>query len=661
VSDALPPEDPHGDRAWQAEQRKKRGRRAIFDELEEFSATLESEDAPAEDGEGSPPAADVTGDVKFDRVMISRLFGKVLRLVPISLPENSPVTALGRSGRTYYYLTPKGELVALTDAEHGQAHIAGVWAPETDALNAAFPQIDQSLRFTGFRANYARDAMMAACARKPAFQPHERLRGLGCWLDDEGRLVQHLGDRILVGAEERKPGEIDGYVYPGRPPLPAGDAGEGAIDKCRGVYSRLQSWNWARGELDARLAFGQQATMVLGAALGWRPMAFLCGDASTGKSTLQTWLRDMLPRRLIGTVDASEASLRALLGQDAVGVSFDEIEADASNERAQQVMKLARTAASGDVAYRSGSDQQARQFTLRGSFFFSAIVPPSMRQQDMQRFVFLMLRTLPKDARLAAWTTPQTREAGAAIVGRITGAWPRWPAALEAFQLGLARQGHAQRSQLQFGSLLAAAHLMLEDRAPTPADVDLWCSQLKRETLFEYQSQTPVWLRALRTVLEAQPDVWRGDGSPSVGQVLRKFLRAQVRSEDADRLHDKLTSVGLAVTRERDTGRVFLAVPPRHHGVAQMFRGTDFQAAGGGEGAWHIPLSQAPKVEGAPEDRRGVYRSEKVPRLSREYRCDLFWLDGRAEISGELTPIFDRTLADDQIEAEAQREPGEEG
>lgn len=648
------------DRAWQeAQRRRTAGRKAIFDDLEEYSATPEAKAIAAAEPEGSERIEDDA--LKHDVVMMPRLFGKVLRSVPVSMPENAPITCLGKNGRSFFYLSPKGELVELEDNEHGQAHIAGLWAPEKNALERAFPQLDQNHRFTGFRANYARDAMMTACAAKPTFQAHDKVRGLGCWQGADGALVQHLGDRVVVGAEAHRLGEIDGYVYPGRPALAIGD-GEDGLKRMAATYKLLQGWYWKRGELDARLLLGQLGASVLGAALEWRPMSFLCGDASTGKSTLQRLMRRLLPGRLKGTADASEASLRAMLGEDAVCVSFDEIEADAANDKAQQVMSLARKAASGDDVYRSGSDQKLRHFTLRGSFIFSAVVPPSMRDTDMQRFAFLLLQTLPKDAKLMLPTMTEEKAMGAAMVARITAAWPRWEGLLDAFALGLAREGHAQRSALQFGTLLAAAHVLLNDGEPTPAEIAHWCGQLKRESLFEYENSIPTWLRALRIVLNAQPEAWRTEGSPTVAQMVRRYLSADAAGEKdiRDKSHEKLTAVGLAICGERGTNRKYLAIPPDHAGVAAMFRGSDFQRAGGGRGAWHIPMTAAPEVAGDPAEKRGVRRSEKVPRLNRE-RCNLFWLDGAPEINGVATPIFDRHLENDLVDELVLREPGEEG
>ncbi len=679
MTDIQDDDDPFGDKAWQAEQRRKRGRGALLD-AEEFEFVGPADKPPGggsgggggggggdddagdddEDdagGEGGP------GEPSYDVVRMPRLMGKTCRMVPISMPDDAPITPLGKMGRTYFYLTPLGELVSLQDSEHGQAHIEALWAPQINQLHRAFPQFNQQRQFKGFQAQYARAAMMGACGLKGIFDAHEKVRGLGCWQGDDGELIQHLGDKILVcapgkPATEHRPGEIGGYVYPGRPPMIAPKAG-GRTD-CHTIYDRLKRWNWARGEVDARLLLGQQGSTVLGAALEWRPMGFITGDAATGKSTLQRLMRGMLPRRLIATVDASEAALRGLLGQDSVGVSFDEIEADALNDKAQQVMRLARTAASGDDAHRSSASQDIRSFTLRGSFLFSAIIPPSMRQADQQRFTFFRLQPLTKGAKMETLSPPEMKDLGSGLVGRITEAWPRWQRTLDAFSNKLQEGGHAQRGALQFGTLLAAAHVMLEDGEPTEAELEKWCGQLKRETLFEYENSEPSWLQCWRHLMSAQPEVWRGDGFPTVAEMVRKYLVAAGAEQGEDerkKIHDKLTRAGLAIVRQRGTQRVFLAVPPRHQAIAGIFAGSDFQKRGG-EGAWTIPLRNAPKVESGigtsnRENNRGILHVDKVPRLERQ-KCTLYWLDGQAEISGQWTPIFDRLSTEEDIDAPSE-------
>lgn len=624
-----------------SEAKKAAGRRAL-DEAEPwtppaaeiFRAGEKGKPLGPEDPEATsrPAIADV--------ILMPRFLGKpdhlFVKMVPVTMPENPPITCLGKMGRTFFYLSPLGELVALQDSEHGQAHIEALWAPRTLELGRAFPQFDQAMKFKGFQAQYARSAMMSACASKGLFDAHKRVRGLGCWRDDDGQLVQHLGDKVLVGDKEHKPGEIGGYVYPGRPPMaPPTKGGKVA---CWRVYEMFRQWNFERGETDARLLLGQNGAGLLGAAIDWRPMGFLTGDAGTGKSTLQRIIRQLHPERIISTVDASEAALRALLGQDALCVSFDEIEADAHNDRAQAVMKLARTSASGDDAHRSGQDQVARSFTLRGSFLFSAIVPPSMRQQDMQRFAFLRLNTLPKGAKVPGLDAKGMRELGQGMVGRITENWPRWERTLSAYFQALQARGHEHRGAMQFGTMLAAAHIMLEDHDPTDEDLAKWCDPLHRDHLFEYENSAPAWLTIWRTLLSSSPDIWRSHGSPTVGEVIRKYfiaVKTQDGKDERRKLNGWLNQVGLHIARQRVTNRYLLAIAPKHQALSNLFRGTDFQAAGG-EGAWNLPLRGAPKIDGEV----GVLHVEKVPALGRQ-KCPLFWLHGKAPIGGVLEPIFD--------------------
>jgi hypothetical protein len=55
------------------------------------------------------------------------------------------------------------------------------------------------------------------------------------------------------------------------------------------------------------------------------------------------------------THDATEASIRQVLGKQTLPVFFDELEAEANSDRAPSVIKLARLASSEGVIFRGGS------------------------------------------------------------------------------------------------------------------------------------------------------------------------------------------------------------------------------------------------------------------------------------------------------------------
>lgn len=675
-------DDPHGDKAFLEERRQRRlaqGREALlragsFSDWPRGGATSDDEDdedddAPDPEGEAEDKPKKIYRGIRHQRINSA---GEAVwtSLGPVS--EDCPVTPLGRDGKIFFFLTKKGQLVSYEDGKFGQAHLEALFADDLAWLINNYPAFNQGGLLTGFKADYARKALFASCARFDVFDPREKVRGLGCWRDpDSGGLVMHLGNEVRIEgvAKPAKPGMIGDYVYPGRPKVPP-PIMDGGIESAHAVLADFQTWSWSRPEVDARLLLGWLGCAVLGAALDWRPMVFMTGDAGTGKSSLQERIKKLLPQRMASTVDASPAALRQIVNQDAMAVSFDEIEADMNTDQAVNVMKLARVAASGGTTYRGGKDHNASEFTLRGCFAFSAIVPPSMRAQDMQRMTFLRLQPLKKGTELSDYSDGELREHGQRLVGRLVLGWNRWRPTLRAYELALQRIGHNQRGAKQFGTLLAAADLMLFD-AVQPDDVcDNLVRGLGRADLYEYESSEPTWLRIFRVILNAHPPVWGSGSMESVGEVVRAFIaRDATNGEEGRRLQRKLNRAGLAVVQAKG-GHWFLAISPTHAQVNAIFRDTDFRAHGG-DGAWSSALRNGDKYELLPDGSgAGVWRSDKVPQLERE-RCTQIWLGATFEANGARQPIFDLDPDKIDLEAEARetarrleddgRQPGEEG
>lgn len=668
------PDDPHGDKAWLEAQRKKRvskGRDAILaagdfcDEPASAEDDDEDDTAPEDDAGGS---ADDTPQRVYRNIRFQKINGAGLTywasLGPVG--EDCPVLCLGRDGKVFWFLTPGGQLVSYEDGKFGKAHITALFAGDAiDWLMREFPAFSQNGLWTGFKADLAQIALFTACEKRGVFDAREKVRGLGCWRGPDGELIQHLGNEVRIGDQKLKPGMIGEHVYPGRPAVaPPMDGGKEAAIK---VLTDFSSWSWSRGSLDARLLLGWLGCAVLGAALDWRPMVFMTGDAGTGKSTLQERIKKLLPGRLASTVDASPAALRQIVNQDAIGVSFDEIEADMNTDQAVSVMKLARVAASGGTTYRGGSDHKASEFTLRGCFAFSAIVPPSMRAQDMQRMAFLRLQPLKKGTELADYSDAELKVMGQRLVGRLVEGWPRFKSVLKAYEDALQHRdfGHNQRGAKQFGTLLAVADLLLYDRDAPPSidEAQNLARGLARADLYEYESSDPTWLLIFRHIMSA-PIEGAAKGGETVAEVVRRFVKASGTSnaEEISSLQRKLNRAGLAVVKGRK-GHMFLAIPPRHQAVQAMFRDTDWRAAGG-DGAWTSALRNAEKFDA--ERNEGVVRADNVPQLGR-VKCTQIWLGAKVLSNGAMTPIFDldpdREPPPEAEEAptRVEREPGEEG
>jgi len=641
------------------EARRKRGRASLLNEAERFDG---GGDGGGEDDGSEKPRL-------YRTLRIQRITGTgEVVWTPIDLSTQvataCPVEVLGMKDGALYVLDPLGQLRILTNL--GQMELRMLFGKFCSWLDRHFPQFDKNKGWKGFQAQYAAQALVQEAGDKPVFDTRDRVRGLGCWKDDEGRLIQHLGDWVLVGDDELKPGEIGEHVYPGRPkvprPLPdprdieASAAADGSVMMTAGevVFEHFCTWRWARGDLDARLLLGQLGCAILGGALDWRPHAFITGDAGTGKSTLQEHYKKLMGPRLASTVDATAAALRQIINQDAIGVSFDEIEADYTNDMATHVMKLARTAASGGTVYRGGQDHKAADFQLRGCFLFSAIIPPSMRMQDMQRITFLRLYALPRDQKLTKRSDAEWRRLGQRLAGRLAQGWSRFEQTREVYEQALMDTcDHAQRGARQFGTLLAAADLLLHDSVPSAEVAVSLVRGLERSSLYEYEQADPTWLTTFKTILSASPEVWRTYGFPTVAEVIREWFEAGGDEVERQKLQKRLNRAGLAMVTERATGEVFLAIHPRHEQIKAIFAKTDLRAHGG-EGAWSgvlrggDPYHPIDLSKGSPD---GIWRANNVPHLDGQ-KCVQIRLAARYDAQGVLTPIF---LADPEAEDGGQR------
>ena len=148
------------------------------------------------------------------------------------------------------------------------------------------------------------------------------------------------------------------------------------------IYRWVQSY---APEIEKRLRWYYKPTMgyswrvdetyMLGGALEWRPMVWVAGDKGTGKSTLQKVVKGVFGRGgLIPAVDASAAGLWQSLGHSSLPVALDEVESEEDNRRNNNLLKLARVAASGGQMLRGGSDHKQASFTVRSCFLFSSIL-----------------------------------------------------------------------------------------------------------------------------------------------------------------------------------------------------------------------------------------------------------------------------------------------
>ncbi len=155
-------------------------------------------------------------------------------------------------------------------------------------------------------------------------------RGRGAWWD-EGRLVVHLGDRLMVDGNSMELGAIRSeFLYQGGRKISApSDMPLSAADGAW-LLEMASSFRWAK-PASAPLLCGWLLLSPLCGALHWRPHAWITGGAGSGKTTiLNEFVRPLIPAGMdvFANGDSTEAGLRQTLRSDARPILIDESESD---------------------------------------------------------------------------------------------------------------------------------------------------------------------------------------------------------------------------------------------------------------------------------------------------------------------------------------------
>lgn len=606
----------------------------------------------------------------------------------ISMPAGCPVEPLGTWNNLFYFLTALGELRALAADKVANKHIVGMFAPFTPYLFDQWPRKKEvPIRddagkivkdaegnalvewiVTGWRADDVSLELMRVCGARGVWSPRDKVRGRGAHVDEHGRLILHCGNQILFNGTWSKPSIYDGFVYPTAPaiarPGPRPDPKKPAFSiEVDGEHRPapagiallhwLRKWNWARPSIDPILALGFIAIARYGGAIAWRPLAWITGGAGEGKSTLMELIGDLFQGGLLKLESASEAAVRQLLGQDTLPVVLDEQEATTDERKMEAIIGLARIAASGGNIGKGGQDHQGVQFTARSCFLFSSILIPPLMPADKSRMAVLELKRLPAGSREPKISAAERRDMCAAVSRRMVDHWGRWPRLFEAFSDALIDiGGHKGRGAKVFGTLLTAAHIMLDDDPPEEAELAMWGRQLAVSRLAELADSDGDDKRCLQHLGTSLVQLdGRGQQrliSDWVDQAVRtapsESIAEDAREMEAERrkARDQLAKIGLGIIvgRERKRGdiedeerprpvpgRTYLAVANAHQGLARIFADSDWKSRAGASGVWVQSLK---RIEGAvPGERQRIGRTVTACTL---VPIEAMWRDDLAEV-----------------------------
>lgn len=581
---------------------------------------------------------------------------------PPAMPPGCPVIPLGTEGGVFYYLSALGELRSLKARDHGNKDILAMFAPFDDFLESddAWPRKkevkdketgESEWITTGWHADKAAAQLMRVGADRGVWNAREKVRGRGAWSDEQGRLILHCGNMVLHGGRWERPGMIHGFVYPTAPPIPRPAAKKAGTEAARWLLDKLKTWSWARPAIDPMLALGWIGNAMNGGALKWRPLIWVTGDKASGKSTLQELILLLFDGGLLQTSDTTEAAVRQLLGQQSLPVAIDEAEAEEDDRKLQSLVKLARQAASGGRIFRGGQDHQGHEFVARSCFLFSSILVPSLSGADRSRLAVLELGELPAGQRSPKIDAAELRQCGASLRRRLADSWGQWPRILELYHDAMIDTGgHGGRSADQFASLLAAAHVMLDDEPPGEEELVLWGRQLAIDTLAERQDEQSEAQTCVNYLGSSLVQL-AGHGQPRlVSDWLLQATGPVI--EDRSRAVEMLNKVGLGIhiggmgrkaagvgrdggadpnARPRPVpGRTYITVANAHQGLARLFEQSHWKGRSGGSGVWSQALGRVP----------GAVRGEVQRIGGQPTKCTLIPLEAmHGAIEGEAAEL----------------------
>ena len=400
--------------------------------------------------------------------------------------DGCPVKPLGVNGSTSYFLDVLGQMRGVGKLE--RMTIMHLFGHRYGSLCDAFPQWttprddEPPKKKAGkFEGDAAAAAMTMAASEKGLFDPESAVRGVGAWADDDGQLVYHMGDEVLIGGKAHEPGTHQGKIYPAFPAIPhPAPAGEDHDDPVPHILAVLETWNWRRKSLDAYLSLGMIGCLILGGAFSWRPAFWLTGGAGAGKSSFQLLLQLLLggEKGLIQSPDSTARGIAALLGQSTLPVGLDEMEPDENSQKNKAIIDTARVAASGGRWVRGSSDQKGSSGQLRSTFLFSSIIVPGVLQsEDLQRIIKLLLDPLPEGSKPPDLTPALWRKRGAVLKRQMIDRWHDWAERLRRWRAALEGVKITGRPADNWGTVLAMADMMSRAALPTPELCSQWVSQ----------------------------------------------------------------------------------------------------------------------------------------------------------------------------------------
>jgi putative DNA primase/helicase len=323
--------------------------------------------------------------------------------------------------------------------------------------------------------SYAKQIMVEACCKLGNVNSTKR-RSRGVW-EDDGKLVLHLGDRLLSeGQTYELNGLKSGYSYRLREPVPFGNGKAATDEKATELLKLCGMLPWSSRE-SAMLLAGWMFLAPICGLLSYRPTVWIFGPAGSGKTFTANEIAGKVLHRfcLSAQGSSSEAGIRSSLFGDAYPVVIDEAEGN-DDERRHNITRILNmirqsSSASSFPILKGSASGSAVRYGMSAMFCLFSISPTAEQAADLSRISMLEL-SVRKDKQAfnaldAAARKLLTGAYSEALILRAVGMWPVIRQSIKVFSEVVAEQfGGDARMGDQYGTLLAGAWCLRHSRVP---------------------------------------------------------------------------------------------------------------------------------------------------------------------------------------------------
>ena len=546
---------------------KKRGRPAAADPMAEIDPAVPTS-----------PGIDGWLAVVGPAVVLGRLQWLVQKESErLAKAKNGGFRALGRCGRSNFLWSRKNdnqyEIInsALASETELQA-LCGV-----DWCEAMYGETDKNGRLRVDYKALASDILRAIEQAGP-FSP-DAVRGMGVWLDasDESALV--VNSKTIFRSDGAEIDRIGDYVYPAAGDLGvAKDTPRATVQQMHELLKTLRTWNFSR-DSDAVMLLGWISLAYLCGALPWRPHLSVTGERGSGKSSLQTLIKNLLGNAAI-SVDGSStaAGIRTKMQQNSIAILLDEAESEDGRKLAQH-MNFFRTGSSGSTRLQSSKDQTSIEYTIRSIGMLSGIVPPMMKAADQSRFLFMQIKSVNKGCTLPHLVNDQisARDLGRGMFARTLSLWPRLNRAQQIIREVSYETLADTRSVDTLSPCIAAAWCQMNDGEMTAQNAREFIKGLDLEADYDRMEETKDHEELHDQMMSAIIEV--SINGKTMKKMLSSVCEAAVLENSTGCYREELEKCGIVVFPDTTDHQPRMGIWSKSPGFRELFKGTKFASA----------------------------------------------------------------------------------